>query len=134
MRTLKEKRAFARKLRQAPTPAEETLYPEIMRKRLGVKFRTQSVIGGYIVDFYCPSHNLVIEIDGSVHAKRVDYDKRRDARLKSFGLTVLHFKNEEIYFDTGRVVERIKKQLALPVRKPFAYRKSLFSPKRSEQA
>ena len=57
--------AVARELRSNPTAAEEKLWQAIRKKQLdGLKFRRQVAIGAFIVDFYCSSERLVIEVDG----------------------------------------------------------------------
>src|SRR5881396_122770 len=60
--------ALARALRHRPTPAERYAWT-LLRNRgvLGLKFRRQHVLHGFIVDFYCPSEGIVIELEGDVH-------------------------------------------------------------------
>ncbi len=65
----------------------------------------------YIPDFYCDEAKLVIEADGPVHLYKKEYDKNRDAVLKSLGLTVLRFTNEEIGRDMFAVLNTIKQNL-----------------------
>jgi very-short-patch-repair endonuclease len=48
---------------------------------------------GYIVDFYCPAERLAIELDGSAHHGREEYDRKRDADLAAYGVRVLRFPN-----------------------------------------
>jgi very-short-patch-repair endonuclease len=62
------------------------------------KIYKQRIIGPYIVDFYCASEKLVIEIDGSQHYddEGVDYDRRRTQYLNGLGLTVIRFSNADI--------------------------------------
>lgn len=56
----------------------------------GLDFDRQKIIGNYIVDFYCAEKDTVIEIDGSSHYGKEDYDKNRDDFLISLGLIVIH--------------------------------------------
>jgi len=65
---------------------------------LGLKFRRQQVIDGFIVDFYCAEHGLVIEVDGGVHddAAVAAYDRERALVLKCRSLKLLRVKNEEV--------------------------------------
>jgi very-short-patch-repair endonuclease len=67
-------------------------------KALPVTINRQKIIGNYIVDFYCASAKLVIEIDGSQHygAKGIEQDNRRDEYLRSLGLTVKRYSNIDI--------------------------------------
>ncbi len=57
----------AQTLRNTQTEAEAILWAYLKSKQLGVKFRRQHPLGIYIADFYCHSHKLVIELDGSIH-------------------------------------------------------------------
>ncbi len=84
-------------LRHNSTLAESVLWKYLRNKNaLGYHFRRQKIIGKYIVDFYCPKLGLVIEIDGSSHDNKYEYDKMRDEYLQSLGLTVLHIENSDI--------------------------------------
>ena len=59
---------IARELRKNMTDAEKLLWSRIRRRQLsGYQFYRQRIIGSYIVDFYCPTARLVIEIDGGQH-------------------------------------------------------------------
>ena len=56
------------RMRQALTPAEFMLWEALPERRLsGFRFRCQHPVGRFILDFYCPAHRLVIEVDGGVH-------------------------------------------------------------------
>ncbi|UOQ79064.1 endonuclease domain-containing protein [Hymenobacter sp. 5516J-16] len=73
------------------------LWKALQRSQLaGRKFRRQHGIGPYIVDFYCSSEKLVVELDGAGHftANGEAQDAERDAYLGSLGLKVLRFENE----------------------------------------
>ena len=59
------------------------------RCQLGVRFRRQVVVRGFIVDFFAPSARLVVEVDGAHHARQRGADKRRDRALEAAGLRVL---------------------------------------------
>jgi type I restriction enzyme, R subunit len=89
----------ARELRKSQTSAE-TLVWELLRNRkfYGLKFRRQHQIGYYIVDFYCDTHKLIIELDGVIHSKNENqlYDKERDDVLKSLGYRVVRFSNKSV--------------------------------------
>jgi len=62
------KRDLARRLRREATEAETRAWEALRDRRcLGLKFRRQQVVRGYIVDFYCAEHRLAIEIDGPIH-------------------------------------------------------------------
>ena len=66
----KEKFQKAKELRRDMTSAEKVLWNELRGNRLGVHFRRQQIIAGFIVDFYCHRAGLVVELDGSVHANQ----------------------------------------------------------------
>ncbi len=67
-----------------------------MRQVKGFKFRQQHIILGYIIDFYCPSAKLIIEVDGEIHESSRKQDEERDQVLQTTGYKVLRFKNEQI--------------------------------------
>jgi very-short-patch-repair endonuclease len=88
---------LAKKFRREMTPSEKRLWSTLRGNQLcGLHFRRQHVIRGFIVDFYCHTARLVIEIDGDVHQSQIKSDEIRDDILKSMGLTVLHLSNEII--------------------------------------
>jgi very-short-patch-repair endonuclease len=89
----------AQKLRSDPTEAERRLWNLLRPLRTsGYHFRKQVALGPYIADFACLHANLVIEVDGDTHftnsARRHDHE--RAAFLRSRGLTVLRFTNDEV--------------------------------------
>jgi len=100
----------ARELRRNQTPAEEVLW-QLLRNRqvCGLKFRRQHQFGDYVCDFYCADEKLVVECDGEIHGtpERQKVDQKRDAYLKSQGLTVLRFPNERVLNDTESVLGEI---------------------------
>lgn len=85
----------ARELRQNPTVAEDRLWQALRRKALGVKFRRQAPIGRYIVDFLSIECQLVIEVDGSQHRESA-HNSERDSWLRSQGLSILRFWNNQV--------------------------------------
>ncbi|MBK6525225.1 MAG: endonuclease domain-containing protein [Crocinitomicaceae bacterium] len=88
----------AERLRDRMTEAECLLWEELRNKKFPVKFRRQHPLGKYIADFYCHKLKLVIELDGNIHLKpEVNAcDKIREDVIRSFGLTVIRFTNEEV--------------------------------------
>jgi very-short-patch-repair endonuclease len=93
-------------MRKVMTDAELRLWNELRAHRLmGLGFRRQLPIAGYIVDFACPSHHLIIEIDGSQHgldANR-EYDASRTRSLEAKGWTILRFWNDDVLRDIDNV-------------------------------
>ena len=87
----------ARQLRRDMTPQERKLW-YLFLKTYPIKVYKQRIIGPYIVDFYCASARLVIEIDGSQHFEETgkERDSARDGYLKSLGLGILRYSNADI--------------------------------------
>ena len=75
----KEKLERAKELRREMTPAEKLLWKEVRAKKLGVRFRRQQVIAGFIVDFYCHKAALVVEV-----SSRPDRFHRGEGRVDFF--------------------------------------------------
>ena len=87
---LKEK---SKKLRQAENLPEVLFWMQVTKSRFHkIDFDRQRVIGNFIVDFYVKRLGLVIEIDGSSHDTKVEYDKAREDYLLSLGLKVYRIK------------------------------------------
>ena len=107
-RVAKEKLHRAKELRREMTPAEKILWNEIRANKLGVHFRRQQVIGGFIVDFYCHKAALVFEVDGDIHDLQKDEDARREKVLNEMGLRIVRFRNDEVVKDLSTVVWKIK--------------------------
>jgi len=98
--------ALAHELRHRPTPAERHAWT-LLRNRgiLRLKFRRQHVLHGFIVDFYCASERLVIELDGSGHDGQTQkaYDSARDEFLGAAGYRIIRVRNREVsrqHFET----------------------------------
>ena len=68
------------------TPAEKFLWEELRTNKLGVHFRRQQAIAGFIVDFYCHKAGLVIEVDVDIHDLQKEEDERREKVLSALGL------------------------------------------------
>ena len=104
----KAKLERAKELRREMTPAEKLLWQEVRANKLGVRFRRQQVIQGFIVDFYCHKAGLVVEVDGDVHDLQKEEDKRREKVLSEMGLRIVRFGNDEVGRELSAVVEKIK--------------------------
>ncbi len=104
----------SRALRRKQTPAENRLWSLLRGKKLGgYKFRRQHVILNYIVDFFCFSEKLIIELDGPIHntQKAREYDQRREALLEANGYRILRFKNAEVFQNEEKVLSTILQAL-----------------------
>lgn len=100
----------SRDLRNNMTDAEQLLWRKLRRKQiLGLQFYRQKPILNFIVDFYCPAANLVIECDGGQHytAEGVEADLNRDYALNELGLLILRFSNHQILTEIDAVIELI---------------------------
>ena len=112
-------RDFARGLRRRQTDAERRLWARLRDRRLlGVKFARQVPIGPYIVDLCCREQRLIVELDGSQHATRADYDAGRTALLEGLGYRVLRFWDNEALRNTDGVLQRIAQALSSPQTRP----------------
>ncbi|MFA0963959.1 endonuclease domain-containing protein [Roseivirga sp. BDSF3-8] len=111
MKYLPHLRERRRELRNNATSAEATLWTLLRKNQAyGLKFRRQVSILNYIVDFYCESAKLIIELDGEVHndvlVNTADYE--RDKKLESLGFTVLRFENDTVFLHPEGILESIR--------------------------
>ena len=104
--------ALARQMRSAPTPSEDVFWQVVRNRKLcGTKFRRQQIIGPFIVDFFAPSHRLVVEIDGGIHFGQEERDAERERFLDDCGLRVLRFSADSVDRDLASVVARVTEAL-----------------------
>ena len=102
--------AYRKKLRNNSTSAEATLWKSLQKKQLmGRKFRRQHSIKNFIVDFYCASENLIIELDGAVHLSfsQENYDYERTLKLEKLGFKIIRFENKDVFEDLEDVLKII---------------------------
>ena len=103
----------ARELRRHSTLSEIIFWNAVKNKQIDeLNFDRQKVIGDYIVDFYCPKFKVVIEIDGSSHDNKAEYDYKRDEYLYSLGLHVLHIYESDVRFDINGVIQMLREFLS----------------------
>tara|TARA_R110002124_G_scaffold286310_1_gene466846 strand:- start:27420 stop:30509 length:3090 start_codon:yes stop_codon:yes gene_type:complete len=87
----------AQELRKAENLPEVLFWNEVKNKQFfEIDFDRQRVIGSYIVDFYVKSLGLVIEIDGSSHDNKQEYDAAREAFLKELDLEIIRYSTDDI--------------------------------------
>jgi very-short-patch-repair endonuclease len=119
----------ARQLRKNMTDSESVLWSRVRRKQLmGIQFYRQKSIGKYIVDFFAPRIELVLEVDGSQHmgSNQLQRDQKREEYFAGLGLKVLRFNSNEVLIETDAVVEVIfqaineKLNSQIPPRPPFS--------------
>jgi very-short-patch-repair endonuclease len=108
---------LARVQRQRATPSTQIMWEALRNRKLErTKFAREKIIGRYIVDFYCRSASLVLEIDGAVHdtPEAVQYDHARDAWFKAQRYRVLRIRNEEVLENLDAVLDSVRAVLVLP--------------------
>ena len=99
-------RDFARGLRQTQTDAELKLWSGLRSSRLdGLKFRRQHPVPPYVLDFYCESATLAVELDGSQHSKEVDAERTRF--LDRLGIRTLRFWDNDVLNSLDEVLAMI---------------------------
>jgi restriction endonuclease S subunit/very-short-patch-repair endonuclease len=105
----------ARELRKAGNLSEVLLWQQIKSKKLnGLDFDRQKIIGNYIVDFFCASNGVVIEVDGESHNdSKFEYDKKRNEFLESLELTVIHILDIDVKQNLEGVVKMLLSHPAL---------------------
>ncbi len=87
---------YSRQLRSNQTNAEKLLWQKLRKRQLGVRFQRQYVFDNkYIVDFYCASLKLIIEINGGQHNDN-HQDDICDNYIKKRGCKILRFWNNDI--------------------------------------
>lgn len=112
-----------KELRNESTLAEKKLWSALQHSRLdGYKFRRQHSVGHYILDFYCPSQRLAIEVDGDSHFTddAIAYDEERTVFLNALNIRVLRFLNTDVYNNLDTVRERILEEIKSPSSPPLA--------------
>jgi very-short-patch-repair endonuclease len=98
---------LARELRKNSTLSEVLLWLKIKGKVMGVEFHRQVPIDNFIVDFYCHELMLAIEIDGSSHDDKQDYDQNRQLILENLGVRFIRFSDIDVKQKMGWVLEEL---------------------------
>ena len=108
----------ARSLRKNMTDAERKLWYEYLRP-CPYKFTRQMSVGPYILDFYCASTQLAVEIDGSQHyePQGQQQDAARTAYLQAFGISVLRFSNRDVLLNLEGVATEIERTILMRIPK-----------------
>ena len=99
----------ARELRRTMSLPEGLLWQVLRKRPAGFKFRRQHPIGPYIVDFYCPTRHLAIEVDGEVHSMGTQpaHDARRNEYLRFSGVRVVRFGAIDVMRNMNGVMKTI---------------------------
>src|SRR4051794_31884950 len=106
----------ARGLRARMNYPEQRLWKEL--RKLDAHIRRQAPVGRYVADFACHSKRVVIEVEGGVHERLPEValrDIERTAWLEAQGYQVLRFSDVQVLNDIHRVVDAVRKALALPL-------------------
>ncbi len=114
-------KTFRKNLRNNLTPAEAKFWTMVQNSKFeGRKFRRQHSVDNYILDFYCPSEKLAIELDGEVHFNEAaeQKDAERTAFLNHYGIKVIRFENKMIFEQIEYVLDEIKKNFGWKITTP----------------
>ncbi len=101
---------FARDGRHATTHTEKMLWQALRDRRLdGLKFRREALVEGYLADFYCAEHHLIVEVDGGVHdlEEVKQRDTYRQQQLEQAGYRMIRFTSDQVYGALGWVTDAI---------------------------
>ena len=100
---------LARNLRKAGVLSEVLFWQEVHKGKFWeIDFDRQKIIASYIVDFYVKSLSLVIEIDGSSHIGKEEYDQRRQEFLEALGLTVYRIADDDVKRNITAVINALE--------------------------
>lgn len=82
----------------------------------GIKFFRQYSIGPYILDFCCPRMKLAVELDGGQHNQpgSKEYDLVRSEYLKSQGIDVIRFWDNEVLLNRDGVLAELGLRVTPP--------------------
>ena len=110
LKYLEELRNLSRQNRKKSTRTEEILWYEVLKnKKTGFKFLRQKPLDRFILDFYCKELLLIIEVDGSSHDKKKNYDEERDKFLRNLNIETLRISTEDIMTNLNKVNYKINK-------------------------
>jgi very-short-patch-repair endonuclease len=98
---------LARRLRRQLSLPEMLLWRLLRLNRRELRFRRQHPIGPFVADFYCPAARLVIEVDGAVHHEQQGADPKRDAYMRSLGLSIIRIPAADVLADPEAVADGI---------------------------
>ncbi len=100
---------YSRNLRNKSTLSEVLLWNKLKaRQMMGYQFMRQKPIENYIVDFFCSKLKLIIEVDGSSHHGKAEYDLQRQKKLEALGLNVLRIDDMDVKMEMNKVLATIQ--------------------------
>ena len=110
-KNLADLKEYRRDLRTDGTKAEAVLWKVLRAKQVaGLQFRRQFSVGNHILDFYCPSIRLAIELDGDYHfhVEQPSIDYERDLELlNEYGIKTLRFENITVFKQQYLIIDAI---------------------------
>ena len=99
-------------LRKNQTEAEKMLWDKIRNRQINsLKFYRQYSVGPYILDFFCPTTRLSIELDGHQHENATEYDRERENFLKDKDIVTIRFWNNEVLENINNVLWKITQNI-----------------------
>ena len=102
----------AREFRKAPTRGEGMLWHALRNRQLaGRKFRRQQQFGPFVVDFFCPSERLVVDVDGPIHDSQQAADAERQRLLETLGLRFVRIPTALVETDLPAALAEIQRAL-----------------------
>ncbi len=101
-------KTYSRENRSRLTLTEKIMRNILRKDQLGYRFLRQKPIGPYILDFYCAKLQLCIEVDGSSHQWKEDYDKQRDDYLATCWITTWRFSAYDLLVDASSIEKKIR--------------------------
>lgn len=106
-------KAKRRTLRKNTTDAERKVWSILRKGQMGVRFVRQYSVGPYVLDFFCPTQRLAVEIDGGQHSEEIhkQHDMKRTAYLAQHHIQVLRFWNNEVLQNIEGVWQKIREEL-----------------------
>jgi len=107
-------RGRAKELRKAGNLSEVLLWKQFHKRKFkGYDFDRQKIIGNYIVDFYCLDCGVIIEVDGSSHDGKEEYDNEREWYFTKLGLTVIRIQASDVLNRLDEVMQMLNNHPAL---------------------
>jgi very-short-patch-repair endonuclease len=99
----------ARRLRRKMTLPEVLLWNQLRKEPNGLRYRRQHPAGPYVLDFFCATANLAIEVDGEAHSRgdRPSRDENRDRWLETQGVRIIRIPACEVLNNLAGVLQSI---------------------------
>jgi very-short-patch-repair endonuclease len=91
------------------TLPEVLLWRELRKRPGGLRFRRQHPAGPYVLDFFCATANLAVEVDGEAHSRgdRPQRDVTRDTWLHGRGIQVIRIPAADVLKNLDGVLQAL---------------------------